>query len=102
MRRPIYQHRFVHPATSPLYVAVTPVPSGIPLTMQSYQFQGTPTLLLIDSSGRLRMQHFGHLPDLDLGLQLGALLNEELAAQSRPASPSGSIPPPAAPAASSA
>jgi hypothetical protein len=48
------------------------------------------------------MQHFGHLPDLDLGLQLGALLNEELAAQSRPASPSGSIPPPAAPAASSA
>jgi len=36
----------------------------IPTTMRTYGFQGTPTLLLIDADGRLRRQHFGHIPDL--------------------------------------
>lgn len=100
---PIALEAFAHEYRLQFPIAIDqPSPSGLPLTMQSYQLQGTPTLLLIDSSGRLRMQHFGHLPDLELGLQLGALLNEELAAQSPPASPSGSTPPPAAPPASTA
>lgn len=53
-----------------------PAPGGLPLTMSLYQMQGTPTVLLIDPDGNLRMQHFGHLPDLELGLQIGALLHE--------------------------
>ncbi|MCC6194443.1 MAG: redoxin domain-containing protein, partial [Burkholderiales bacterium] len=31
----------------------------IPLTMQAYEMQGTPTLVLIDAQGRLRRQVFG-------------------------------------------
>lgn len=38
--------------------------------------QGTPTLLLIDRAGRLRLQHFGTVDDLRLGAQLGRLLAE--------------------------
>lgn len=48
----------------------------IPRTMQRYQMQGTPTLLLIDRQGRLRKQQFGHTPDLLLGAELMALIKE--------------------------
>lgn len=48
--------------------------SPIPVTMQTYRFRGTPTLLLIDAEGRLRRQHFGHLPDLQLGAEIMALI----------------------------
>ncbi|MBM3763197.1 MAG: TlpA family protein disulfide reductase [Acidobacteria bacterium] len=51
-----------------------PQGDSVPVTMERYAMQGTPTVLLIDGEGRLRMQHFGHLPDLELGLPLGALL----------------------------
>ncbi len=50
--------------------------SSIPRTMQHYQMQGTPTLLLIDRMGRLRKQQFGHTPDLLLGAELMALIKE--------------------------
>lgn len=39
----------------------------IPVTMQRYRMQGTPTLQLIDRHGILRRQIFGHVPDLQLG-----------------------------------
>ena len=48
----------------------------VPVTMQTYGFQGTPTLLLIDGAGRLRLQHFGHLPDLQLGAEIMSLIRE--------------------------
>jgi hypothetical protein len=35
--------------------------SDIPLTMQAYSLQGTPSLVLIDRQGTVRLQHFGHL-----------------------------------------
>ncbi|WP_025823058.1 redoxin domain-containing protein [Shewanella marina] len=50
--------------------------SFIPKTMQEYQFQGTPTLLLIDTNGHRRMQHFGHLDDMVLAHAISELLNE--------------------------
>lgn len=54
-----------------------PNPSGsIPATMGSYQMRGTPTLLLYDRVGRLRRQAFGHVPDLALGAELMALVEE--------------------------
>lgn len=49
---------------------------GIPATMRAYGMEGTPTLVLIDRQGRVRQQHFGHLPDLVLGLAIGMLLAE--------------------------
>lgn len=50
--------------------------SGIPRTMQRLGLQGTPTTLVLDRRGRLRVQHFGHVDDLHLGVVLGQLLTE--------------------------
>lgn len=47
-----------------------------PITMQRYQLQGTPSLIVIDRAGRLRTQAFGHHDDLTLGALLGRLLDE--------------------------
>ena len=46
----------------------------IPLTMQAYAMQGTPTLVLIDRRGRRRLQHFGVIDDLRLGAEIAMLL----------------------------
>ncbi|MCC6195789.1 MAG: TlpA family protein disulfide reductase, partial [Burkholderiales bacterium] len=48
----------------------------IPLTMQAYEMQGTPTLVLIDAQGRLRRQVFGVHDDLLLGAELATLFAE--------------------------
>lgn len=48
----------------------------IPKTMRAYAMQGTPTLILIDRAGRLRLQHFGLVDDLRLGAQIATLLSE--------------------------
>ncbi len=48
----------------------------VPTTMRRYSMQGTPTLLLIDREGRLRRQTFGHIPDLQLGAEIMALMRE--------------------------
>ena len=50
--------------------------NGIPLTMQSYQLRGTPSLLLVDRLGRLRLNAFGHIEDLDLGAGIARLIDE--------------------------
>lgn len=45
----------------------------IPLTMRAYGLRGTPSLLLFDRHGRLRVNHFGHLDDLRVGALIGQL-----------------------------
>ncbi|MCX7645772.1 MAG: TlpA family protein disulfide reductase [Rhodobacteraceae bacterium] len=55
----------------------------LPRTMEAWQLQGTPTLVLIDRQGRMRARHFGQVPDLALGAQIMALLREA------PAQPGG-------------
>ncbi len=57
-------------------------PSGhgpIPNTMQQLRLQGTPSVVLLDREGRLRLNHFGLLDDLRLGVMLGQLLAESAA-----------------------
>ena len=56
----------------------TPDPNGgaIPLSMRAYGMQGTPTLVLIDSEGHRRTQHFGAHDELVLGAEIGLLLAE--------------------------
>lgn len=49
---------------------------AIPKTMAAYQMQGTPTLLLIDRRGQLRAQHFGAVPDLQVGAEIMKLMTE--------------------------
>ena len=50
----------------------------VPQTMQTYQMQGTPTFLLIDHTGQLRRQVFGHIPDLQLGAEISQLIMESV------------------------
>lgn len=54
-----------------------PDPQGaIPLTMQAYQLRGTPSLVLIDRAGKLRLQHFGQLDDMQAGALVTQLVME--------------------------
>lgn len=48
----------------------------IPLTMQAWRMQGTPTLFVLDREGRVRLHHFGKLDDLHVGAVIGQLLTE--------------------------
>ena len=50
---------------------------GIPATMRDYQWQGTPSTVLVDRQGRLRMSHFGLIDDMALGAAIGQLAAEE-------------------------
>src|SRR3546814_7079352 len=52
---------------------------AIPQTMRAYGLQGTPTLILIDKAGHVRMQHFGQIEDLRVGAMIGQLLTEPIA-----------------------
>ncbi|HEU0257618.1 MAG TPA: TlpA disulfide reductase family protein [Microbacteriaceae bacterium] len=49
----------------------------LPLTMQRYGLQGTPSTVLIDKSGTARFSHLGAIDDLALGMMLGRLVAEE-------------------------
>lgn len=49
---------------------------GVPVTMQKLGLQGTPSLVLIDKRGYLRLSHFGVVSDLQLGVLVGQLLAE--------------------------
>ncbi|MCA9408131.1 MAG: redoxin domain-containing protein [Candidatus Omnitrophica bacterium] len=46
----------------------------IPQTMRVYEMQGTPTIILIDAQGNIRLQIFGHLSDLVVGAEISSLL----------------------------
>ncbi len=55
-------------------------PAGaIPVTMQAYAMRGTPTLILLDRAGRVRLHQFGQVEDLRLGVVIGQLLSEPYA-----------------------
>lgn len=53
--------------------------SGVPITMQSYGMRGTPSLIVLDRLGMLRLHHFGRMDDLLLGALIGQLLAESSA-----------------------
>lgn len=48
----------------------------IPSTMAAYEMEGTPSLVVIDHRGRMRLHAFGQVEDLALGALLGQLLAE--------------------------
>jgi hypothetical protein len=59
-----------------------PDPAGpVPLTMQAYGLRGTPSVLVFDPQGQLRLNHFGQIDDLQLGAVVGQVLG---AASSKP------------------
>lgn len=50
--------------------------SPLPLTMRAYGMQGTPTMILIDRLGRLRLHHFGNVEDMAIGAAIATLAAE--------------------------
>ena len=69
---------FVHEyrLTFPIGVDQADGDDPVPRTMRKYNLQGTPSLVLIDRTGRLRLSHFGQIEDLQLGAIIGQLLAE--------------------------
>jgi peroxiredoxin len=60
----------------PVGVDAASASGGIPATMERYAMRGTPTLILIDRSGRMREQMFGQIDDIALGARVMALISE--------------------------
>ncbi|MEM6605198.1 MAG: TlpA disulfide reductase family protein [Pseudomonadota bacterium] len=70
---------FIHEyrLTFPIAMDRPSLQGELPQTMRAYLLEGTPTLMLFDRRGRLRKQHFGIGPDLELGSQITTLLREQ-------------------------
>jgi thiol-disulfide isomerase/thioredoxin len=72
-----YEYRLRFPIGIDKYDGDDGAATGVPMTMRAYQMQGTPTLILIDKTGHIRLHKFGHVSDLTVGFSIGALLAEE-------------------------
>ena len=75
---PVALEAFIHEYRIRFPVAIDrPSTTGnIPHTMEAYSMRGTPTLILIDRQGRIRLNHFGRLDDLRVGATIGQLVSE--------------------------
>jgi ABC-type nickel/cobalt efflux system permease component RcnA len=51
---------------------------GLPATMEAYELQGTPALLIFDRQGRLRRHYLGAVDDLRIGAEIMGLLMEDV------------------------
>lgn len=68
---------FIHENRLSFPIAVDePGDDHIPRTMRAYRMQGTPSLILIDRRGNVRLHEFGALSDLSVGASIGRLLAE--------------------------
>ena len=68
----LYEYRINFP------VGVDAYEPGVttPITMARYQLRGTPSLLVIDRAGRIRVHAFGQADDLLVGATLARLIDE--------------------------
>lgn len=75
---PVSLEAFIHEyrLTFPIGVDQAGEGTPIPVTMQRYRMQGTPTSILIGRDGRIRHQGFGQEDDMALGMIIGSLLAE--------------------------
>lgn len=62
--------------TFPIAVDAHDGQGGVPRTMRALTLEGTPSLVLVDRAGRIRMKRFGHVPDLHLGAAIATLQAE--------------------------
>lgn len=60
--------------TFPVAIDQASSTSPIPRTMQAWDLQGTPSVLVLDRQGQLQLNHFGHMDDLRLGALIGQLM----------------------------
>lgn len=76
--RPVSLRAFLHEyrVDFPVAVDAPGTNTSIPSTMEAYRMRGTPTLILIDREGRLRLHVFGRPEDLSVGAAIATLLAE--------------------------
>lgn len=78
--RPVSLRAFLHEYRISFPVGVdapcTDPRDPVPVTMRLYGLQGTPSLLLIDRRGFLRLHAFGAKDDLEVGAAIATLVNE--------------------------
>lgn len=61
---------FLHEYRIKFPVGIDAQGNGFPVTMRAYGMRGTPTTLLYDRTGALRMHQFGHVDDMALGASI--------------------------------
>jgi peroxiredoxin len=59
--------------------------ADIPLTMRAYGMRGTPSLVIIDQRGFVRLHRFGQVSDLEVGAVIGTLLQQAVAGNAQSA-----------------
>lgn len=73
--RPEALAAFLHENHISFPVAIdAPVDGALPRTMSAYGMRGTPTLILIDRGGYLRINRFGYVDDLNLGAAIASVV----------------------------
>ena len=68
----LYEYRI----TFPVGVDAHGGRAALPITMGRYQLRGTPSLVVIDRAGRIRLNGFGQIDDLMVGATLARLIDE--------------------------
>ena len=72
---PVSLKAFLHEYGITFPVAVDKQGAGpLPETMAAYGMRGTPSLVLVDQSGRIATHHFGKVSKLQLGAEIGSPL----------------------------
>ena len=75
---PVSLEAFLHEYRITFPVGVDAHTPGVtlPITMGQYQLRGTPSLVVIDRAGRIRLNAFGQIDDLYVGAILARLIDE--------------------------
>ncbi|MCY3992418.1 MAG: redoxin domain-containing protein [Caldilineaceae bacterium] len=75
---PVSLEAFLHEykITFPVGVDAHTPGEPTPVTMGRYRLRGTPSLVVIDRAGQLRVNAFGHIDDLPLGAALARLIDQ--------------------------
>ena len=68
----LYEYRITFPVGVDAHVPGT----TLPITMGRFQLRGTPSLVVIDRAGRIRLNAFGQIDDLAVGATLARLIDE--------------------------
>ena len=70
----VFMHEYKIPF--PVGIDTAQADHPIPLTMQAYELRGTPSMVIIDRGGHVRLSHLGQIDDLHVGAILGQLIAE--------------------------
>ena len=86
----LYEYRI----TFPVGVDAHDPGGTLPITMGRFQLRGTPSLVVIDRAGRIRLHAFGQIDDLAVGATLARLIDEPRSESEADCAPDSGCPAP--------